>query len=546
MAEGPALSPDVSEGLRPDHCAPALPPAGQLCAEAPAQQPPAENALIGAPDAPALRVDSLGDSVLILLALTAVQRVVGFVRAVFFCRWLDAEQLGRWDMAFSFLMLAAPLSVLSLSGALGRYVEYYRRRSQLRSLVRRVAWGCAALGLPAAGVLALARPWFSQLVFGSAKHTGLTALMALCLLAVIATHYFLDLFNALRNVRLIAGLQLLNGLLFTALALGLLGTWRSTAGSVVAAYGLACVVCALVGFWQVRRLWRVLPPDGRSLPHGQLWARVLPYVGWMMLVGLLVNLFEIADRYMIVHFSGMSSGEALACVGQYHSSRVVPLLLVSITLMLGTMITPHLSHDWEAGRRRRVAARLNLFLKLWGFVLVLAGTGVLLAAPLLFGVAFRGKFADGRAVLPWTMTYCAWAAMAGVVYIYLLCAEKAGRSVPATGIGLGVNVVLNLLLLPRLGLFGAVLATTAANLVALVLVCVFCRRLGLRFDRGSLLVLALPLVLCLGPWVALVVLALVAAAALRWDVLLSRCEKRQLAASWMDYRRRVRAWLGAS
>ena len=35
-----------------------------------------------------LRTDTLADSVLILLALAVVQRLVGFVRAVLFCRWL--------------------------------------------------------------------------------------------------------------------------------------------------------------------------------------------------------------------------------------------------------------------------------------------------------------------------------------------------------------------------------------------------------------------------------------------------------------------------
>ena len=53
--------------------------------------------------------DTLADSVLILLAMTAVQRLVGFVRAVMFCRWLSPDQLGLWDMAFSFLLVAAPV-----------------------------------------------------------------------------------------------------------------------------------------------------------------------------------------------------------------------------------------------------------------------------------------------------------------------------------------------------------------------------------------------------------------------------------------------------
>ena len=57
------------------------------------------------------------------------------------------------------------------------------------------------------------------------------------------------------------------------------------------------------------------------------------------------------------------------------------------------MILPHLSHDWEAGRRSEVSARMNLTLKLLGLLLFAGSIAILLAAPFLFDVAFDGKFA---------------------------------------------------------------------------------------------------------------------------------------------------------
>ena len=48
------------------------------------------------------RADSLLHSVVLWLVLIAVQRGVGFLRAILFCRWLDPAQLGLWDMAFGF------------------------------------------------------------------------------------------------------------------------------------------------------------------------------------------------------------------------------------------------------------------------------------------------------------------------------------------------------------------------------------------------------------------------------------------------------------
>jgi len=495
-------------------------------------------------DTAALRTDTLADSVLILLGLTALQRLVGFGRAILFCRWLDPEELGQWDMAFSFILLAAPLAVLAIPGAFGRYVELYRRQGQLRTFLQRTVLACGGLALVTVLGIHLARRYLSELVFGTPQQAQLVSLLAISLAAAVASYFLLELFTALRNVRLVSVLNMVNGLSFAALGVCLLLGWQRTAASVVVAYGGSCLITTVAAAWWLRRTWVSSPPVVRPLTHRALWSKMLPFAGWVLLAAVLANLFQIVDRYMIVHYSGMPAAKALVQVGDYHSSRVVPLLLVSIALMLSTIITPHLSHDWEAGRRDRVVARLGLFLKLVGFTLVAAAVVVVFAAPLLFGVAFEGKFAGGRTVLPWTLTYCIWFGLAMIAENYLWCAEKARLASLALLIGLLVNIGLNLLLLPRMGLMGAVLATTAANLIALLLICVFNQLLGFRTDLGTWVVLALPLLLILGhwlgPWPALLALLAVGLEAFRGDRLLSPDEKRQLAEGYRQYLERLK------
>jgi O-antigen/teichoic acid export membrane protein len=493
------------------------------------------------PAAPApLPTDTLVDSVVILLVLTAVQRLVGFVRAVLFCRWLDAGQLGLWDMAFSFLMFAAPLAVLAIPGSFGRYLEHYRRRGQLRRFLRWAMLACAGLAVVAClGILA-ARQWFSALVFGSRDRASMVVLAAVCLLAVIAYNFLVEMFTALRNIRLVSVMQLTNSVAFAILGTCLLLSWQCNAASVLAAYGGSCLIAAAWAGYRLPRVWHAAPVVASAESHAALWTKVVPFAGWVLLASVLMNLFGIVDRYMILHFSRMPAAAALSAVGNYHSSRVVPLLLVSIAAMLSTMITPHLSHDWEAGRRDLVAARLRLFLKLFGFALYAAAVTVLLAAPLLFKVAFRNKFPWGEAVLPWTLMYCTWFGLWLVAQNYLLCAEKARLTSAALASGLVLSVLMNLVLLPRLGLEGAVLSTTAANALSLGLTCLFNRRLGFHLDRGGVLVLLLPAALCLGPWAAGLALLAAAAGAVSTDRWLSPAEKQQIIAGTAEYAKRLR------
>jgi len=487
-----------------------------------------------------LHADSLVDGVVILLVLTVVQRAAGFVRAILFCRWLGPEQLGEWDMAFAFLMLAAPLMVLSLPGTFGRYVEHYRQRGHFRAFLRQTALFCTALGALGVAVLCAAPQGFSHLIFGTSEQTELVVLLGLSLAAVVAYNYLISLFTALRNMRLVSGLELANSLVFAVLGIGLLLGRECNAGSVVMAYGGACLLCSLAALCWLRQAWRAFPDAADPAPRPAIWAKLLPFTGWIVLANLLTNLFAVAERYLIVHWAPGTPSETLALVGHYHSSRVVPTLLASLAAMLGAMLLPHLSHDWEAGRRERVSAQLNLFLKLLSLAMTGVSAGVLLAAPFLFDVIFRGKYADGLAVLPWTLLYCVWLGVATVAQQYLWCAERTSRVSLALLVGLLVNVATGLVLLPRLGLPGAVLAASAANLVSLVLILWFSRRLGFHFDRGLWIVLAAPVSLCLGPWITLMVLAAVALEGFNSDRLLSAEEKRRLAAGYAEYASRLR------
>jgi len=479
--------------------------------------------------------DTLADSALILLALLFVQRLVGLVRAMFFCRWLSPEALGQWDMAFGFLMLAGPASVLALSSGLGRYVEHYRRQGQVRTLLVRVGAGCIALGGAAASLLAAMPATVSQWVFNTPGESGLALLLAPALISVVAFNYFVDLFTALRHAKALAMLQATAGLLFASLGIGLLALWHTSAGSVIVAYTVANGAAVVLAWAWLARRWRFLPDESFPLAHRELWGKLVPYTAAIWLGSLLANLFELTDRTLIVHYLPGSASTNLALAGQYHSARVLPLLLVSMASVVGPLLTPHMSSDWEAGRHQQAGVRLNLFLKLMGLLMLTGGAAVLLAAPVIFRTAFEGKFDAGQHLLPGTLLYCTWFGMLLFLQNYLCCAEKPRLGSVALAAALGIDVALNLALLPALGLAGAVVARCLANLVGLALVLGFSYRLGYRPDRGVWMVLCAPVLFLLGPLATLVVVGGLALGGATRHVLFSPDEKRQIAQSCARY-----------
>ena len=189
---------------------------------------------------------------------------------------------------------------------------------------------------------------------------------------------------------------------------------------------------------------------------------------------------------MLVHCSGLDNAAALALVGHYHASRIMPLLFLSVADLLAGAVMPYLSHDWESGARERVSERLNMVLKVTSLVMLAGGVVVLWTAPLLFHLAFGDRYDEGLAVMPWTLTYCVWYSLLLVAQNYVWCAEKAKLAVlPLVG-GLLVNIGIDLLLIPAWGLLGAVVATTIATGVALGAIYWINHRAGMQFDRGML------------------------------------------------------------
>jgi O-antigen/teichoic acid export membrane protein len=486
-----------------------------------------------------LRTDTLVSSVVLLLAATLLQRTIGFGRGMLFCRWLSPETLGEWEMVYSFLLLAAPLAVLGVPGSFGRYLEHYRQRGHLHTFLSRtsiwtVAWSAAAVG----AVLVFA-PWFSQLLFGNTNSVALVRGTALCLAAVILHHTLCSLLTALRLFRVVTAVNFAQSLLFAAVALALLLT-RASVSSILIGYGVACLLASLGGIvWVWPGIRELDRPDAR-LPQLQFWPRLLRFAFFVWITNLLSHLFAVVDRYMLVHYAGLPSAEALNQVGHYHSSRLVPLLLISFADLLSGLVMPHLSHDWEAGRRAKVGQQTNLCVKLTGLGMLGFGVCVLLFAPLLFDVILQGRYSDGLSVLPWTLTGCVWCGIYAVAQNYLWCAEHARLATAPLALGLGLNVVLNLLLLPVWGLLGAVVATAVSTSICLAAILLLSRRHGMTLDHGTWLVVIAPLALSQGTHTAAATLGVMAVAAAGTSLIFTARERVQLRALLFEYLAKLR------
>ena len=274
--------------------------------------------------------------------------------------------------------------------------------------------------------------------------------------------------------------------------------------------------------------WRETTETGEHLSQRSFWARLAPFAFSIWATSWLTNLFFMVDRYMIVHYSGLDADAALALVGQYHTARLVPMLVLSFAHMLAGALMPYMSHEWEAHGRQAVADRLNLVLKVLSAVLLPGSAVLLLVSPWLFYLLGPGKFNMGLEVLPMTMCFCVISSLACVSRNWLWCDERAWLSNVAYLLGLVTCVALSLVWLPAYGLIGAAAATLVGNVATLAGMLIFNHRRGMPLERGTPLLMIAPLAIAGGATAALIVSVLMLALTWRTEMVFSNAEKRQL------------------
>ncbi len=461
-------------------------------------------------DKAAFVADSLAVGLTVMLVMTIVQRGLGFFRGIWFCRLLDDEAVGQWSMAYDFITMITPVMLLGIPGSLPRYVEHYRLRGHLSPLVRRMLWVTLTLGAFFFVAIMAMPEFFGWIVFLEPQSMSLVYSVGAGVVAIVAFNFVYQMVSALRQVRVASMMQFVQSVAFTILGVA----WLSLDGGLtglVYAFIAATIIATLPGTRSLWRGWVGLPISDEVFDAPSMWRRLLPYAAALWAMNLLSNVFSLSDRYMILHLLPAGEMSTQAAVGQYHSGRIIPVLLTSLATMVSGVLMPYMTADWEAGRKEKVRHMLRRILFAASALFTVGAALSLMMAPWFFDVVLENRYAEGLQLMPMTFVFCIWVSLATIGQDYLWVAEKGKWVAVAIGAGLLVNVALNYVLLPMWGLEGAVVATLVANAVVLAALWLAMAKYGFRLDLTTFVLSILPATLLAGPWVALACVAIVCA-----------------------------------
>ncbi len=407
------------------------------------------------------------------------------------------DSYGLWEGTTVLVALMAPVAWMGLRSGFTRYNAGAVERRELSANFHAVLLAVVAAAILLGGLELALSPVLASRVFAGQPQAGGTLRLAAILLAVEAVHLVvLEYYRATMRIRAYAAILVSQRGLELAAVTGLLmGGYSITA--CVAATLVVRGAALLAGYAGVVATAGIVRPD---------FTRLWPYMvfGFPLLLNeFLGRVLKAADRLLIGYYWDADA------VGAYAVPFNMGMVFLLYTSTLQVWLYPHLSSLWNRGKQEQAVAMLAQVLRFFVLLGLPTVVGMASVGPALVTLVSSPEVALKTAlVVPILQTGLFLYGMASLTLYALTLAERTAAITWVLLCAVGVNLGLNVLLIPLLGIVGGALASLTGFLFLAVLMTVVARRAipvrvvpdGWQIPRVLLACLAMAIVVALiGP-----------------------------------------------
>lgn len=406
-------------------------------------------------------------------------KLLTFVMVRFYTGVLTPADYGTADLIMQTANLLLPLVSLGITNGVFRFA--LDRKEQRRSIFT-IGFYTILVG---SLILLAALPLLSNSE-SLREYTLLIGVytLASCLHSLCAQYIRAEGKTALFAVQGIINTALVIGFNITFLLVFRMGVFGYVM-SVVAADGICTLFLVLC-----EKLWKLWLPK----PEGQLWNAMLRYSIPLIPATIFWWITSVSDRYMVAYFLGTDAN------GLYAVACKIPTVLTLLSTIF--MEAWQFSAIQEATGDREV--HIRFYTQVWSAflaVMVMAGSVIIVLCRLEIRMLSTQQYYEAWKYIPtlsMAMVFSAFSSFMGSVYVVT---EKSRLSLWTALWSALANIFLNFLLIPRIGIQGAAIATLASYVLCFAIRAVTSRRLipfTLFTPRliGSGLLLAIQSLLC--------------------------------------------------
>ena len=375
--------------------------------------------------------------------------LLGLIQIPILTKGLGASLYGIFSVLSITISLISYTAVLGLSTGVIRFLPVEKDKSRLREGFLSAYFTVCLSAAVFSAVLLLFSDQFAAFILnddGSAIYVRLTSILVLMNSVNIISMVF---FRVLRQM----GLYAIITLIYHICEVGLI------AAAILLGYKLTGVLGALIingVLFNLILLIIILRRIGLSIPRFSDLKPYLLYSLPLILNPVIIWIINSSDRYLVSYFAGVAATgiySAAYVMGNYASFALTPLTIV---------LYPTVAKAYDEADMAKTKNYLRYSIKYLMMTTIPAAFGLSILARPLLTILTTPEFISGSIVVPFVafgaVLFCLFQVCIYVVHLV----KKTYWSLLLMSASAILNIVLNMILIPRLGILGAAVATFLA------------------------------------------------------------------------------------
>jgi O-antigen/teichoic acid export membrane protein len=405
----------------------------------------------------------------------AIVNLLHFLRFPLLAKQLGASLFGNWSIMWITIIVTTSVATLGLNMAVIRFLAGENDVNKIRQGFLSSLITVGGFALLCSITLIMFSNVFATSIYDNASYSLFIQLSSVMIFTQSANQMGLAFLRTFRHMKWYAGLIIVKAAVELGLMVLFLLIGMELIGLVVAVVFSDILVCAIAFYISLRKVgfhFNDFSQLGSYLKFG------LPLVASFALTWITRS----SDRYIIGYF--LEAKDVGIYTAAFSLASIISLLLGPFQVVL----LPTISKMYDNGNITETKIYLKYTLKYWLMLAIPAAAGIFILADPLLRMLTTAEFTTGSVIAPIIALGMLFYGVYGIlIYIFHL-AKKTTWIVGTLCISSAINIGLNLLLVPTLGILGAGIANIITSAVLVILTLTVSFRY-LKFDLSLTFIL---------------------------------------------------------
>jgi O-antigen/teichoic acid export membrane protein len=402
----------------------------------------------------------IGNIILVLL---------GFLQLPILTKGLGANLYGTWALINATIAFIAPFAALGFYEAIIRFLAAETDKSRIRDDFTSALFSTVLIsGIAFSLLLFFLSDYLAAHIFNDIQSSGYIRLASFMIPLTCMSAMTSSYLTAFRKMGLMATFTVVQSAVNVGLIYLFLRFGYSLNGVIT-----ATIVASLL--FHLTLLFIILKQIGFKLPGFSRLKLFLSYGLPLTPTSAVLWIISSSNRYLISYFIGVTA------TGIYSAAYNIGWYTVFLITPITRLLFPTISKSYDEQNLVETRKYLKYSLKYFLMIAIPSAFGLSILAKPILQVLTTSEFVTGNTIVP----FIAFSGVLSGVYeisVFIIHLVKKTRLMfMLLAISALLNIVLNVLLIPRMGLTGAATATLVAYGIVCILILIVTRRY-LKFE----------------------------------------------------------------